>query len=204
MGYNATLDNTQADRQREQLRDRFGSESGLGVSDTIRTNALFPDSPIIIGNRVSGDNDRGGLFDEDGDDKSLERAFANVVDPASSINGMGFYGEDKADLNYSESPEVVTNSYDDSIKTTTDNLGKETWKFHPDLQTRDMNAPGEADTDTSNDTGISVLRTNNFGTNTTQGRAGYSEDFGNGSDNFSNGDAETIGQYFRNSRNGNQ
>lgn len=203
MGYNATLDNTQADRQREQLRDRFGSESGLGVSNTIRTNALFPGSPIIPENRVSGDNDRGGLFDEVGNDKSLERAFMKVVDPSDNkINGMGFYGTDEADLNYSESPGIVRNSYNAEL-ITTDNDGNTTWAFHPDLQTRDMNDPGAADTDTSNDTGISVLRTNNFGTDTTQGRAGYSEDFGNGSDNFSNGDAETIGQYFRNSRNGN-
>jgi len=199
MGYNATLDNTQADIQRRQFEDRFESQSGLGVSDPTRTNALFPGSPIIPTNRVTGDNDRGGLFDADGDDKSLERAFANVVDPASSINGMGFYGADKAGLNYSESPDIVRDSYN-ANPITIDNDENTTWAFHPDLQTRDMNDPGAANTDTSTEI---VSRTNNFGTDTTQGRAGYSEDFGNGSDNFSNGDAETIGQYFRNSRTGN-
>ena len=66
------------------------------------------------------------------------------------------------------------------------------------MQTRDINDPGAANTDTT-ESGLPVSRTNNFGTNTEQGRAGYSEDFGNGSDNF----VETIGQYFRNSRTGN-
>lgn len=201
MGYNATLDNTQAVIQRRRFEDRFEPQSGLGVSDPSRTDALFPGSPIIPENRVSGDNDRGGLFDEVGDDKSLERAFANVVDPASSINGMGFYGADEADLNYSESPDIVRDSYDANL-ITIDNDEKETWAFHPDLQTRDINDPGAANTDTT-ESGLPVSRTNNFGTNTEQGRAGYSEDFGNGSDNFSNGEPETIGQYFRNSRNGN-
>lgn len=203
MGYNATLDNDQADRQRVQLRDTFGQGTGLGVSNTDRTNALFPASPIIATNRVSDDNDRGGLFDNEGNPGSLERAFIKVVDPVSRINGMGFYGEDTADLNYSESPDIVRNSYNANT-ITTDNDENTTWAFHPDLQTRDMNDPAAAVTDTTDETGFQVLRTNNFGTDTVQGRQGYNEDFGNGSNNFSSGESETIGQYFTNSRTGNQ
>lgn len=195
-----SLDNDQGNTQRVQFTDRFGN--GLGVSDTARTNALFPDTPILLNNRVTGSNDRGGLFDNVGGRGSLKRAFANVVDPIDAngktvtVNGHGFYGNDKASLNYGNTPAVVVDDKEIlNNATTTDNEEKETWMMYPDIRSRSMESPSEVPEGNLQD--FPVTRTESFGSDKAEDREALSDSNNFGDGTFNEGDAgRTIGMYF--------
>lgn len=195
-----SLDNDQGDIQRDRFEERFGN--GLGYSDTDRTNALFPATPIIKTNRKTGDNDRGSLFDTTGDENSLKRAFANVVDPIDdtgksiSVNGHGFYDNDKASLNYGKTPAVVIN--DKSIandKITVDNEEKSTWMMYPDIRSRSMESPSDEPAGNLRD--FPATRTESFGSDKADDReaSANANNFGVGTDNEADA-TRTIGMYF--------
>lgn len=190
-----SLDNGQGDIQREQFEERFGG-NGLGYSDTARTNALFPATPILPVNRKTGEADRGSLFDASPDENSLKRAFANVVDPVSPLNGHGFYGNDKASLNYGNTPSVVVD--DKSIldhKTTIDNEQKETWMMYPDIRSRSMESPSVEPTGNLSD--FPATRTESFGSDKAEDReaSANANNFGVGTNNEADAN-RTIGMYF--------
>lgn len=197
-----SLDNDQAGFQRDRFEERFG-RNGLGYSDTARTNALFPATPILQANRVTGEADRGSLFDASSDENSLKRAFANVVDPVNpdngksiSVNGHGFYGNDKASLNYGNTPSVVVD--DKSIpdrQTTIDNEQKETWMMYPDIRSRSMESPSNVPDGDLNT--FPATRTESFGSDKAEDReaSANANNFGVGTNNEADAN-RTIGMYF--------
>jgi hypothetical protein len=199
-----SLDNGQGDIQRAQFESRFGGD-GLGYSDTARTNALFPATPILQANRVTGPNDRGSLFDTSTEGEPLKRAFANVVDPINpangksiSVNGHGFYGNDKASLNYGKTPAVVVNDKeiaDDKI--TIDNEDKLTWMMYPDIRSRSMESPSDLPAGNLQD--FPATRTESFGSDKDEDREALAnanpDKLGIGTDNEADA-TRTIGMYF--------
>lgn len=195
MGANATLDNEQAVHQRERFSATFRSGL-LGSADISRINRLFPKSVTIPENRKTGNADRSGLFDNVGDEKSIERAYAKVLE-SDSVKGNGFETEDDAvNLNYGDTPAVVENSYTvESNATTTDNSEMKTWAMYPDIRSRNIADPESSD-DVTEDNAFVVKRTEQFGTTTLEDRSKYENGLGNGSSNFS----PKLGMYFRNSR----
>jgi hypothetical protein len=194
MGANATLDNNQAVHQRARFNTTFGR--GLGSANIERINRLFPKSVTIPENRKNENADRSNLFDDVGDEKSIERAYRRVVE-SESIKGNGFETEDAAvNLNYGGTPEVVDNSYTvANDQTTIDNSGKETWAMYPDIRSRNIADPETASNVNPNN-GFVVERSEQFGTTASEDRSKYENKPGDGSSNFS----PTLGMYFRNSR----
>lgn len=198
-----SLDNDQGNIQRGQFESRFGG-NGLGYSDTARTNALFPATPILQANRVTGSSDRGGLFDNAPDEASLKRAFANVVDPINpdngkpiSVNGHGFYGNDKASLNYGNTPEVVVNDKEiANDRTTKDNENKVTWMMYPDIRSRSMESPSDLPEGNLRD--FPATRAESFGSDKDEDREALADsgNFGVGTHNESDAQGRTIGMYF--------
>jgi hypothetical protein len=197
-----SLDNGQGDIQRDRFAERFGA-NGLGYSDTARTNALFPATPILEGNRITGQNDRGSLFDVSSEGDPLKRAFANVVDPINpengksiSVNGHGFYGNDKASLNYGKTPAVVVNDKEIADnKITVDNEDKATWMMYPDIRSRSMESPSDEPAGNLQD--FPATRTESFGSDKYEDREASANpnSFGVGTNNEAD-DTRTIGMYF--------
>jgi len=222
-GVNGTIQiNTQTIKQREQ----FGGTDGIfGVAtDRLGTNSLFPNSPIALNSASTAmyqgaASGNGSSIQTDAAD--IYGVYANVIDPATDsgiIDGFGFGGQTtdndvnygKAYLNYSHpnNPfklEDGSIDYDLLTKGTKHSTEKAYLGF-PDLKAGDIDNPGLNQTRADIVTDLELTGDGaSYGNSADEYRRQASQSSASASmlgthlaAGEGNGNAETLGKYFRN------
>lgn len=223
-GVNGTIDPLfqQVVNQRsviEQRNQGNNSSTTLGVSSSDKISTLFPESPLILGNRSAQDNnDRAGIFQNTEGD--VYKAFANVIDPLEDegiVSGFGFNGQphiddpdgDRAYMNYRHPNNPFIVDGDTNFSTLTSGEAYEenkAYKGFPDLNVSGINlSTPQIDQTEVPDQELSVRskRQTNYGNLTQQYRSEIEalqpDTLGRhfSSSTPENGDKNTLGMYFR-------
>ena len=223
-GVNGTIDPLfqQVVNQRNIIQQRNQqnvSSSNLGVASNENISTLFPESPLILGNRsVQDDDDRAGIFQNTEGD--VYKAFANVIDPLEDsgiVSGFGFSGQphiddpngDRAYMNYRHpnNPFIVDGNTDFTALTSGEAYEEnKAYKGFPDLNISGVSlSTPQIDQEDVSDPEFSVRskRQSNYGNLTQQYRREIEEiqpdTLGRhfSADIPGNGNANTLGMYFR-------
>lgn len=201
-GRNGTIEiSEQTTIQRQTIESRNTSNNTITTLGVARDNlsSLFSSSPSIITNRVlDPDNDGGMLFEND---SNIYAAYARVIDPEedNSVEGFGFYGTEKAYMNYSHpnNPFITTNDQNtqsfnpvaltDGSRVTNNNNNILHYKGYPDLQPNSLSNPGQ---ESGNTTPVLIPKNNNLYGNTFSEYRDESE--------TSDTSYDSLGSYFKN------
>lgn len=181
-GANGTIDIDDFEQMKQQriayaaqnLRNDVKESLGVGSNNT---QSLFSGSPLLASNRSAQNmtRDPSGVYtNADGD---VYNAYANVVDPSTTITGgFGFAGADEADLNYRESSNPFVSEEGTNYNALTSGQASDLtgnqkhYLGFPDLKPPKMSDPTEnIATDVANDLGVRSPK-DNFGTTTTEDR----------------------------------
>ena len=201
-GRNGTIEiseQTTIQRQTIESRNTFNNTiTTLGVARD-NLSSLFSSSPSIITNRAPDQNNDGGRLFESG--SSIYTAYARVIDPevdSGTNEGFGFYGTDKAYMNYNhpKNPFITTNVQniqsfnpvaltDGSPVTDGDNILH--YKGYPDLQPNSLSSPGQ---ESGNTTPVLIPKNNNLYGNTF---SEYRSESGTDDTSY-----DSLGSYFKN------
>jgi hypothetical protein len=168
-----------------------------------RVDSIFTSSPLLEANRIStldGARDPDSIQSESGD---IYAMYANVVDGDYPINGFGFEGADKVDLNYGHlknplktNAKVLTKGQPTEIP---DNAGStDYYSGFPDLVPNSLDNPAGEDSSTATE-GLDKAPANNFGSTANDYRDQQNIVYP-GSDQRGTFEADldnTLGKYFK-------
>ena len=155
-GRNGTIEiSEQTTIQRQTIESRNTSNNTITTLGVARDNlsSLFSSSPSIESNRNQSRDDEGMLF---ASGPSIYTAYARVIDPEGNdkVEGFGFYGTEKAHMNYNHpnNPFITTNDQNtqsfnpvaltDGSSVTNNNFILH-YKGYPDLQPNSLSDPGQ-------------------------------------------------------------
>lgn len=168
-----------------------------------RVDSIFTSSPLLEANRASGINgarDPDSIQSESGD---IYAMYANVVDGDYPINGFGFEGADKVDLNYGHLNNPLKTDAEALTKgvptANPDNAGStDYYSGFPDLVPNSLvNPAGESESTATE--GLDKVPANNFGSTADgyreQQNIVYPESDQRGT--FETDIGDTLGKYFK-------